>query len=135
MRLKHDFRSITSILSLALLGWAVRGAVVLAATSLFSLQATIVVDAIAAPIIFAAIAWFCFSKLGNLTPAAPALAFTLVVVFMDVLLVDLAINRSFDMFRALLVTGIPSGLIFLSTYVTGIIVKASHHWTEPSRNI
>jgi uncharacterized integral membrane protein len=43
---------------------------------------------------------------------------------MDFFLVALIINRSFDMFRSLLGTWIPFGLIFLSSYLTGLVVVA-----------
>jgi hypothetical protein len=52
-----------AILSLALLGWALCGAIMFVGMSLASLQTTLVVHAIAAPVIFSAISWFYFNKL------------------------------------------------------------------------
>jgi hypothetical protein len=129
--MKLRFRHIAAILALALLGWALCGAVMFAGMSLFSMDTALVVHAIAAPIIFCAISWFYFSRLGYTTPATTAVVFTLTVVLMDFFLVALIINRNLDMFRSLLGTWIPFGLIFLSTYLTGLAVKPKRRQPKP----
>jgi hypothetical protein len=58
------------------------------------------------------------------SPLKTAVSFLLIVMFMDFFLVALIINRSLEMFRSLLGTWIPFGLIFLSTYLTGSVVEA-----------
>jgi hypothetical protein len=87
-----------------------------------SLQTTLIVHAIGAPIIFAAISWFCFTRLDYTSPLSTAIAFLLIVMAMDFFLVALVINRSLEMFQSLLGTWIPFALIFLSTYFTGLAV-------------
>jgi hypothetical protein len=47
----------------------------------------------------------------------------LVVIFMDLFLVALFIEKSFAMFTSLLGTWIPFGLIFTATYITGSLSK------------
>lgn len=115
-------RNMLAILALALLGWGLCGAVMFAGMPLFGLRTTLVIHAIAAPVIFSAISWFYFARLGYTSPSATAAIFTFTVIFLDFFLVALLINRSLDMFRSALGTWIPFGLIFLSTYLTGSIL-------------
>jgi len=117
-------RRILAILFLGLLGWALCGAVMFAGMFTVPLEVALVVHAVAAPVIFAAISWFYFVRLRYTTPIATAALFTLIVVFMDIFLVALVINRSLEMFRSPLGTWIPFGLIFLSTYLTGWAVSS-----------
>jgi len=122
--MKLSFRHIAVIIALGLLGWALCGAVMFIGTAALGLETTLVIHAIAAPIIFAAISWFYFTRLAYTRPLTTAVAFTSVVIFMDFFLVALVINRSFDMFRSLIGTWVPFALIFLSTYITGLAIKA-----------
>lgn len=115
---------IIKVLSLGLLGWALCGAIMFVGMSVTSLETTLVVHAVGAPLIFAAISWFYFTRLRYTPPLRTAVIFTSLVIFMDFFLVALVINRSLEMFRSLLGTWIPFGLIFLSTYLTGLVVAA-----------
>jgi hypothetical protein len=115
-------RQIVAILSLGLLGWALCGAVMFAGMSVMPLEMALIVHAVAAPVIFAAISWFYFVRLRYTAPLPTAVIFTLIVVFTDFFLVALVINRTLDMFRSLLGTWIPFGLIFLSTYLMGLLL-------------
>lgn len=115
---------IIKVLSLGLLGWALCGAIMFVGMSVTSLETTLVVHAVGAPLIFAAISWFYFTRLRYTPPLRTAVIFTSLVIFMDLFLVALVINRSLEMFRSLLGTWIPFGLIFLSTYLTGLVVAA-----------
>jgi hypothetical protein len=49
-----------------------------------------------------------------------AIVFVSVVIFMDVVVVALLIEKSFEMFTSLLGTWIPWALIFTSTYLMGL---------------
>ena len=113
-----------TVLSLGLLGWALCGAIMFVGMSVTSLETTLVVHAAGAPVIFATISWFYFTRLRYTAPLGTAVIFTSIVIFMDLFLVALVINRSLEMFRSLLGTWIPFGLIFLSTYLTGLVVEA-----------
>lgn len=116
------------LLALGLIGWALCGAIMFVGLSVTSVQATLIVHAIGAPIIFSIISWFYFTKLRYTPPLQTAVVFLLIVVFMDFFLVALVINRSLEMFQSLLGTWIPFALIFLSTYLTGsaLEARASH---------
>jgi hypothetical protein len=124
-------RQILTILSLGLLGWALCGAVMFAGMAALPLGTALIVHAVAAPVIFAAISWLYFARWGYTTPIATAAMFMLVVVFMDFFLVALVINRSLDMFRGTLGTWIPFGLIFLSTYLTGLGLSSRARQLDP----
>ena len=104
---------VIAVLSLALLGMEIT-----------SIETTLIAHAIGAPVIFSAISWFYFARLNYTSPLRTAVVFTLTVVFMDFFLVALVINRSLEMFQSLLGTWIPFALIFLSTYLTGMVVEA-----------
>ena len=109
-------------LLLGLLGWALCGAIMFIGMSIASMETTLIVHAIGAPIIFSAISWFYHAKLNYTPPLLTANVFLATVVGMDFFLVALIINRSLEMFQSLIGTWVPFGLIFLSTYLTGLIV-------------
>lgn len=113
-------RNLIMLLLLGVVGWALCGAIVFVGRGLTSMQTTLIVHAAGAPIIFAAISWIYFTQFRATSPLVTALAFVSVVVFLDVFLVALIIERSTEMFASLLGTWIPWALIFLSSYLTGI---------------
>lgn len=123
--MRLSFRHVATILALALLGWALCGAVMFGGITLFSIDTAINVHAVAAPVIFSAISWLYFRRLRYTAPLTTATVFTLTVITLDFFIVALLINRSFDMFRSVLGTWIPFGLIFLSTLLTGSAIKTS----------
>jgi hypothetical protein len=100
-------------------GWALCGAVIGVGRSVLSMQATLIVHAMAVPIFFGLISALYFSRFRYTGPLATAAFFLVFVVVMDALVVALLIERSFDMFRSPLGTWIPFALIFLSTYSVG----------------
>ena len=116
-------KQISVILFLAVLGWALCGAIMFIGMSVMDLQTTLIVHAIGAPIIFSLISLFYFSKLKYTSPMQTATAFFFIVILMDFFIVALLINRSFEMFLSPLGTWIPFALIFLSTYLTGLMIK------------
>ena len=118
------FDQIIVIATLGLLGWALCGAIMFVGMSVMSIEITLIVHAIGAPVIFSTISLFYFTKLRYTSPLQTSVLFLLIVIFMDFFLVALVINRSLEMFQSLLGTWIPFGLIFLSTYLTGLIVEA-----------
>lgn len=90
-----------------------------------SLQHALVMHAIAAPIIFAIVAFIYFRYFNYTAPLSTALIFLALVIALDFFLIALVVNRSLDMFRSLLGTWIPFALIFAATYVTGLLVAKS----------
>jgi hypothetical protein len=114
---------IVIILIHALVGWALCAATMGIGMAVTSLETTLVIHAIAAPIFFAAISVVYFKKFNYTDPLQTALIFVAFVMLMDFFMVAMLINKSFEMFTSLLGTWIPFALIFVSTYITGILVR------------
>ena len=107
----------------AFLGWAFCAATMGIGMAVTSLDNTLVIHAIAAPIFFAGVSLVYFLKFNFTPPVQTALIFVAFVIAMDFFLVAMLINRSFEMFTSLLGTWIPFALIFLSTWLTGLLVN------------
>jgi hypothetical protein len=116
-------KQISIILFLGALGWALCGAIMFIGMSVMDLQTTLIVHAVGAPIVFTLISRYYFTKFNYTSPLQTGIAFFSIVVLMDFFIVALIINRSLDMFRSPLGTWIPFGLIFLSTYLTGLLFE------------
>ena len=115
----RSFKNIVVIVGFALAIWAVCSAVMFAGMAFTSLTAAFVIHAVAAPIVAAAVAWIYFKRFHYTLSLVTAVSFTAVVIFMDLFVVALLIERSFAMFGSLLGTWIPFALIFTATYLTG----------------
>lgn len=114
------------ILIHAFIGWMFCAATMGIGMATTSLENTLILHAIGAPIFFAAVSLIYFSKFNYTTPWQTALIFVGFVVGLDFVVVALLINRSLDMFTSLLGTWIPFVLIFVSTYFTGVIANNMH---------
>ena len=109
------------LLAHAFLGWLLCFAAIGIGMAVTSLENALVIHAIAAPVIFTGISLFYFRKFNFTTPLQTATFFLAFVMTMDFFVVALLINHSLDMFTSLLGTWIPFALIFLSTYLTGLL--------------
>ena len=117
--MSNQFKSIV-ILAHAFAGWALCGAIIGIGRGITSLENTLIIHAIGAPIIFAAISLNYFKRFNYTNPLQTAIIFVSFVIFMDFFIIALMIEKSFDMFKSILGTWIPFILIMLSTYLTGI---------------
>ena len=120
---KLSIRKLIIILVHALIGWALCGATMGIGMAVTSIENALIIHAIAAPIIFAIISLIYFKKFNYATPLQTAIVFVFFVVFMDVFVVALLIEKSFEMFTNILGTWIPFALIFISAYLTGLYAK------------
>lgn len=118
-------RKASTIIAAGLVGWMLCFATMGLGMATLSLDAALVVHAIAAPIIFGAVSLVYFSRFGSTGPLATAAIFVGIVIAMDFFVVALLINRSLAVFASPIGTWIPFGLIFVSTYLTGRYV-ATH---------
>ena len=112
-------RRIAVIAIIGLIGWALCGSIVFVGRELVSIDTALVVHAIGAPIIFGVLSWIYFSRFNYTAPLATAAIFTGIVVGMDLFVVALLIERSFEMFGSVLGTWVPWFLIFVSTWLVG----------------
>jgi hypothetical protein len=117
-----DFKKIIIILVHAFVGWMLCAATMGIRMSMTSLNNTLIIHAIGAPIFFAGVSLFYFRKFNYTAPLRTALIFVAFVIAMDFFVVAVLINRNFEMFASLLGTWIPFALIFVSTYLTGLLV-------------
>lgn len=120
---KLNFKKFIIILIHALIVWALCGATIAIGRSVTTMQITLVIHAIAAPIFAFAVSMFYYRKFNFTSPIWTAIIFLLVVIAMDAGLVAPVFEKSYVMFESILGTWIPLVLIFLSTYITGLIVK------------
>jgi hypothetical protein len=111
-------RKVIIILVHAFVGWALCAATMGIGMAVTSLENTLVIHAIGAPLFFAVVTLMYVKKFNYTTPFQTATVFLLFVVVVDFFAVALLINRSLEMFTSLLGTWIPFALIFASTYFT-----------------
>jgi len=125
-----NLRKLITILVHALIGWALCAATMGVGIATTSLENTLIIHAIGAPVFFVVVSLIYFNKFSYTTPLQTALMFVGFVIIVDFFLVALLINKSLEMFASLLGTWIPFALIFTSTYLTGVFTKNTHPSTE-----
>lgn len=116
-------KKLITILAHAFVVWGLCGAIVFIGREITTMENTLIIHAIGAPIIAATISLIYFKKFNYTTPLQTAIAFLSVVVLTDFFVVALLIEKSFEMFKSILGTWIPWALIFISTYLTGLYTK------------
>ena len=125
-----NLRKLITILVHALIGWALCAATMGVGIATTSLENTLILHAIGAPVFFVVVSLIYFNKFSYTTPLQTALMFVGFVIIVDFFVVALLINKSLEMFASLLGTWIPFALIFTSTYLTGVFTKSTHRSTE-----
>ena len=85
-----------------------------------SLENTLVIHAIGAPVYFGIVSLVYFKRFNYTTPLQTAAGFVGFVIVLDFFLVALLINKSLDMFTSLLGTWIPFALMSIPVYLTGL---------------
>jgi NADH:ubiquinone oxidoreductase subunit 6 (subunit J) len=117
-----NIKTISIALVHAFVGWFLCAATIGIGMSVTTHENALYIHATLAPIFFFMISAFYFKKYGHLSPAITASVFIAFVIIVDFFVVALLINRSIEMFSSLLGTWIPFALIFLATYLAGILV-------------
>jgi len=118
-----SLKKIIIVLSHAFIVWALCGATIAIGRSFMSMELTLIIHAIVAPIFAALVSLDYYKKFSYTTPLQTAFIFLLFVIAMDVGLVAPVFEKSYEMFRSILGTWVPFVLIFLSTFITGLTVK------------
>jgi len=113
-------KKIPVILIHAFVGWALCAATMGIGMAVTTIETTLIIHAIGAPIFFGVVSWIYFHKFNYTHPLQTALIFVGFVITVDFFVVALLINKSPEMFTSLLGTWIPFALIFASTYLTGL---------------
>ncbi len=118
-----DGTKLITMLGHGLTGWALCAATMGIGMAVTSMENTLVIYAIGAPIYFAIISFVYFRYFRSTSPLATALSWLGLVVALDFFLVGLLVRQNLDMFRSLLGTWIPFALIFGATYLTGLLTR------------
>ncbi len=108
---------------ISILLWAYCGGLIAVGQSIMSMDATLVLHAIGAPIGAAVAAWAYQRFFGHFSPLATALAFVGTAVFLDVFVVAMLVEKSFEMFASPIGTWIPLALIFVFAFAVGRLAR------------
>jgi predicted CoA-binding protein len=114
----------------AAVGWALCGAVMYAGMTWFSMTTALVAHAAAAALIFGLLAHRYFKRRPQTSPFVGATAFMLTTIALDVLIVALLVEKSFEMFTSVAGTWLPFALIFLVSWAMGRRLRqgaGTHH--------
>jgi hypothetical protein len=114
------------ILVHSLIGWGLCGSIVGVGRSLTTMEITLIVHAIGAPIIFGMLSLVYHRYFNYTTPLVTAVIFLSFTMLMDFFVVATFIEKSYDMFTSFMGTWLPFTLIFTATYLVGKLV------TKPS---
>jgi hypothetical protein len=117
-------RAVVTLLVHAVVIWAACAATIGIGRAVTSMDRTLVIHAVAAPVFAAVVSALYFRRYGYTSPLVTAAAFLALIMLVDFFLVALVIERSLDMFRSALGTWLPFSLIFGATAVTGWWVQA-----------
>lgn len=118
----HPGRSLSRLLWRPVVGWAVCAGALALLLAAASPAAALAVQAVLAPLVFAALAWSYFRVRGAREPLHVAALWTAVFVALDLGVVALAVQRSLRLFTSVAGTWLPFALIFFSVWVTGLLM-------------
>lgn len=116
----------------ALAGWALCGAVMGIGMLLMPLHNALLLHLFAAPVIFAMVSLSYHKKVPSARPLLVAAGFMVIVMAMDFFLVAMVIQKSFAMFRSFLGTWLPFGMIFMSSWRTGMSMRKTSESAKSS---
>ena len=117
-----------TVLAFAIAVWAFCGALVGVGRLFMSMDATLVMHAVGAPVGAAVLSWTYFRNFAHTGPLATAAIFVATALVLDVLIVALLIEQSFAMFTSVLGVWVPQALIFAATWLTGSLTP---RWFRP----
>jgi hypothetical protein len=120
---KLNFKKIIIVLIHAFIVWALCGATIAVGRSLTTIELALIIHVIGAPIFACLVSMVYYKKFNYTSPISTAFIFLFFVIAMDAGLVAPVFEKSYGLFKSILGTWIPFSLIFLSTYITGLIIK------------
>lgn len=113
------------VLGFACAVWAFCGALVGIGRQIMSMDMTLIIHAIGAPVGAFLLGRIYFQNFAYTSPLATAAIFVSTALILDLFIVAMLIERSFDMFRSVLGVWFPQMLIFLATWFSGRAVMRS----------
>jgi hypothetical protein len=112
---RENIKRVGILLFLGLIGWGVCGGIIYVGRSITSMENTLIIHAIAVPIVFGILSYSYFRFLAYTTPLVAALAFLGIAFGLDFFIIAPFAEKSYDMFtspQSILGTWISLGLIF-----------------------
>ena len=117
-----NIKRVLILLVHAFFGWVLCAATMGIGMATISMEATLIIHAIGAPVFFGMVSLIYFSKFNYTSPLLTSFVFVGFVILVDFFFVALLINQSLDMFTSIIGTWIPFILIFLSSFFTGLYI-------------
>jgi hypothetical protein len=108
------------VLLYAGIGWAICASIMGIGMMYLPMDIVLYIHAIGGSLAFYFLSYHYHKHFRYTEPRQTALIFVSFIVLVDFFIVALAINHSLDMFKSVLGTWIPFGLIYLSTYFAGL---------------
>jgi hypothetical protein len=106
-----------------LIGWGICGGIINVGRSLIGTPITLIIHAIAVPIVFGILSFLYHRNFHYTRPLQTGLIFTGLAMLLDAGIIAPLAEHSYVMFTSLLGTWIPFGLIFLVTTGVGWITR------------
>ncbi len=100
-------------------GWAICGATIGVGRQVVSMDTTLLIHAVVAPLTFALLTWNYFRRFPESSAGGTALTMLGIVVGLDALVVAPLFERSYAMFRSVIGTWVPFASILVSSYLVG----------------
>src|SRR5262245_4866179 len=119
-------RSLSRLVAHGVAGWSACAVVMAALLAITTPALAIALHALAAPVIFAAIAWAYFGARGARSALPVAIAFAAIVGALDAAIVAAWIRHSFAMFASFGATWLPLALIVAATWAIGAVTPMRH---------
>jgi len=111
-----------------LIGWGICGGIINVGRSLTTVETTLIIHAIAVPIVFGILSFFYHRFFHYTQPIQTGLIFMIMAMVLDAGIIAPFAEKSFVMFTSILGTWIPFALIFIATYLVGLLVdQAINH--------
>ena len=111
------------LLITALVVWGLCGATIAIGQALTSMEATLIIHAVMAPVFSGIGTYIYLKKVKTISPLSISLTFLLFIMIVDASVVAPVFQKSYDLFRSFLGTWLPFLLIFLASYVTATVVN------------
>jgi len=108
----------------AVLIWGFCGAIIAFGRQYFTMDTTLIIHAIGAPLGAAFFSMIYFRYFSHTSPFATAAAFVAISLALDFFVVSMLIEKNFEMFQSVLGVWLPQALIFSATYLTGLVVMS-----------
>jgi menaquinone-dependent protoporphyrinogen oxidase len=119
----HPARSVGRLVAYGVAGWALCAATMGSLLRFADLTAALIAHAVAAPVIFLALARHYFRARGARDPLPTAIAWTAIVVLLDAVIMAGAVLRSLKIFGSVAGTWLPFAMIFVAIWATGALMS------------